>query len=62
MHNGDVVNRAGTELHYISSDRLISLYGLNPAECIPYKQYEQQHRNYFNVAHLYPKRNGNYVI
>lgn len=46
--------------HYINARKLISLYGVNPAECIIFKQEGLEGIKLDGCIWLYPRYNGDY--
>jgi len=61
IHPGRVKSQWDGEIHYISSDRLMRLYGVEPKECVVVRD-NRGHRNYEDLKHLYPKPDGDYNI
>lgn len=61
LHTGSVMSGYDRQVHTVPASRLISLYGLNPKDCIIDPR-ESQIRGYDEdeLLHLYPVDNGEY--
>ncbi|MDF2615448.1 MAG: hypothetical protein K0Q47_103 [Sedimentibacter sp.] len=63
IHPGVTISKNDGQFHYISSSRLISLYGVNPSDCIISSCDERNPKRYpENIIHLYPDYKGNYDL
>jgi hypothetical protein len=63
IYPGEVKSYSDGDIHYISGNKLIELYGVNPSECKIIRTPEDE-RGYdtSNVMFLYPRMSGNYKI
>lgn len=60
---GYVRSKWDKDLHYISANNLIQLYGVNPKECkIITEMNEKQHKTLPDDIELYPDYSGNYSL
>ena len=61
LHPGFIESITDGQKHYITSDNLMRLYGVNPKECvtfIPYRQYPNQDK----LIQLHPNIYGDYIL
>jgi fatty acid desaturase len=59
IHPGYVKSQTDGDIHWITYSQLVRLYGLDPNDCVQWVPFGMNHRYYH---HLYPRRDGNYVI
>jgi hypothetical protein len=68
IHPGEVVSSSDGDIHFISAEQLVHLYGVNRLECIiDTEKGGQWARGYTKdvldgLVHLYPRKDGNYEI
>jgi hypothetical protein len=68
IHPGNVFSKNDGDYHYISGERLIKLYNLNPKKCLIVRNPRPFSRMPFGMPddpsykHLYPRWDGNYSI
>lgn len=70
VHPDFVLSRVDNDVHYITGTRLMTLYGVNPAECIVIDPNESTARRAElfklaeteNLIHLFPRYDGNYRL
>lgn len=58
LHPGKIKSVVDGDIHYISYNGLINLYGLNPKDCINFGHNKGD--IFEDHIHLYPLRDGNY--
>lgn len=64
IHDGYVRSENDSERHFISGEKLVSLYKLKRSECGIIRHKDPRARLGFrgNYIHLHPRSNGNYDI
>jgi hypothetical protein len=64
LHSGTVKSQNDGQIHRVSAGELITLYHLNPRECIfhPVWPYSLSFKLPENALHLYPQSNGDYSL
>ena len=63
LHPGTVVSQTDHDVHYVSSGRLASLYGVRLQDCIIITGHQSETLGYRAQAgdvHLHPRSDGNY--
>lgn len=70
VHPDFAISKSDGDVHYISADHLIHLYGVDPRECVVIND-NADRRTYANLMrlaeednliHLWPRFDGNYTL
>ena len=61
IHPGYVLSNVDDQSHFISAERLIALYKVNPKQCILASS-DLHGYNSAELIHLYPLYDGNYEL
>ena len=65
VYPGIVFSRSDGDKHYISTHRVMELYGVNPQECVLITDDRSDIELGLNLSHLiplYPRNDGNYKL
>ena len=62
VHPGYVRSKNDRDKHFISYDRLIELYGVNPKECVDARSEYSRSKPCEDCIDLKPKYDGNYTL
>lgn len=62
IHPGEVQSKNDGDIHFISYERLIELYGVPRQECLNADRPEHHRGLRVNLIHLYPRRYGKYTM
>lgn len=63
VHPGHIKSKSDGDVHNISAQQLIRLYGVNPVECkIILKPEDERGYDTSQYIHLWPRMDGNYSL
>lgn len=60
LHPGYVPSKHDKDRHWVGSGQLAKLYGVDPCDCVTFREYYDPKDP--NFVHLHPDYNGNYKM